>query len=101
METGFSYDIIWISVRDPIVIDQRDIYPVARISASKGCGCILGCSISPEALLVVEPPLAYAVSLTGEEIALDQLLAMAPSLKEIVEKKIDKKHVERNSEEEK
>jgi uncharacterized spore protein YtfJ len=86
METGFSSDISWVSVGDPIGIGQRDIYPVARISASKGWGCILGCSISPEALLVVEPPIAYAISLTGKEMTLDQLLAMAPALREIVEK---------------
>ena len=101
METGFSSDIAWISVGDPIKIDQRCIYPVARVFASKGCGCILGCMISPEALLIVEPARAYAVSLTGQEITLDQLLAMAPSMKEIVEKETGKKYEERNSEEEK
>ena len=62
METVFSSDIAWISVEDPIEIDQRDIYPVAKISVSKGCGCILVCSVSPEALLIVEPARAYAVS---------------------------------------
>ena len=100
METGFSSKIAWISVGDPIEIDQRDIYPVAKISALKGCGCIMGCLISPEALLIVEPARAYAVSLTGEEITLDQLLAMAPSMREIVEKGTGKKYEERNSEEE-
>ena len=79
MRTTFSSEISWISVREPIEIDQRDIYPVAKISVSKGCGCLIGCIISPEALLIVEPGRAYAVSLTGEEIPLDQLLAMAPS----------------------
>lgn len=85
METGFSTDITWISVGDPIEIDQRCIYPVARVSALKGCRYILGCSISPEALLIMEAARAYVVSLTGEEITLDKLLAMAPSLKGIVE----------------
>ena len=92
MRTTFSSEISWISVREPIEIDQRDIYPVAKISVSKGCGCLIGCIISPEALLIVEPGRAYAVSLTGEEIPLDQLLAMAPSLGEIVEKKIGNKY---------
>ena len=101
METAFSSDIAWISVEDPIEIDQRDIYPVAKISVSRGCGCILGCSISPEALLIVEPARVYAVSLTGEEITLDQLLTMAPSLRKIVEKEIGKKYGEIKSEEEK
>jgi uncharacterized spore protein YtfJ len=69
--------------------------------ALKGCGCIQGCLLSPEALLIVEPALAYAVSLTGEEITLDQLLAMASSIREIVEKVTGKKYKEGNSEEEK
>ena len=90
METGFSSDIAWISVGDPIKIYQRCIYPVARVLALKGCGCILGCMISPEALLIVEPARAYAVSLTGREITLDQLLEMVPSMKEIVEEYLSK-----------
>ena len=94
METGFSSKIAWISVGDPIEIDQRDIYPVAKISALKGCGCIMGCSVSPEALLIVELARAYAVSLTGEEITLDQLLVMAPSMRKIVEKETGKKYEE-------
>ena len=91
METGFSSDIAWISVGDPIEIDQRCIYPVARVLALKGC--ILGCMISPEALLIVEPAQAYAVSLTGQEITLDQLLEMVPSLWEMVEKETGKKNL--------
>jgi uncharacterized spore protein YtfJ len=101
METGFSSDIAWISVGDPIEIDQRCIYPIARVLALKGCGCILGCLISPGALLIVEPVRAYAVSLTGKDITLDQLLAMAPSIKEIIEKETGKKYEEENREEEK
>jgi uncharacterized spore protein YtfJ len=100
METGFSSKIAWISVGDPIEMGQRDIYPVARVSALKGCGCILGCMISPEALLIVEPAQAYAVSLTSDEITLDQILAMAPSLREIVEKGIGKKYEERTKKKE-
>lgn len=92
METGFSSDITWISVGDPIEIDQRCIYPVARVLASKGFGRILGCTISPEALMIVEPARTYVVSLTGQKITLDLLLAMAPSMKEIVDKEICKKY---------
>lgn len=92
MKTGFSSDIDWISVGDPIEIDQRCIYPVARVLASKGFGRILGCMISPEALLIVEPERAYVVSLTGQETTLDQLLAMASSIREIVEKVTGKKY---------
>jgi uncharacterized spore protein YtfJ len=101
METRFSSRITWIRIGDPIEADQREIYPVAKISASKLCRCITGCSVSPEALLIVEGAGVYAVSLTGEEITLDQLLDMAPSLREIVENETGKKYEERNDEEEK
>jgi uncharacterized spore protein YtfJ len=88
METAFGPSgpdtFSWISVGDPIKIDQRDIYTVARVSVLRGHECILGCSISPAALLITEPERAYAISLTEEEITVDQLLAMAPSIKEIV-----------------
>lgn len=46
----------------------------------------MGCAISPIAVLVIEPADIYAISLTEEKITIDQLLAEAPSLKEIVEK---------------
>ncbi len=85
METPLSSEIeTRISIGDAIEIYQRVVYPVARISALKRCGDLLGCWIEPIAILITEPDNAYAVSLTKEEITLDQLLAMAPSLNEIV-----------------
>ena len=80
METPLSSEIeTWISIGDAIEIYQRVIYPIARISVVKRCGDLLGCWIAPLAVLITEPDNAYAISLTKEEITLDQLLAMAPS----------------------
>jgi len=85
METPLSSEIeTRISIGDAIEIYQRVVYPVARTSILRKCGDLLGCWIAPVAVLITEPDNAYAVSLTEEEITLDQLLAMAPSLNEIV-----------------
>jgi uncharacterized spore protein YtfJ len=85
METPLSSEIeTRISIGDAIEIYQRVVYPVARTSILRKCGDLLGCWIAPVAVLITEPDNAYAVSLTKEEIKLDQLLAMAPSLNEIV-----------------
>jgi hypothetical protein len=73
-----------ISIGNAIEIYQRAIYPVAKTSILKRCGDLLGCWITPLAVLIIDPDNAYAISLTEEEITLDQLLAMAPSLNEIV-----------------
>ena len=85
METPLSSEIeTRISIGDAIEIYQRVVYPVARTSIIRKCGDLLGCWIAPVAVLITELDNAYAVSLTKEEITLDQLLAMAPSLNEIV-----------------
>ena len=85
METPLSSEIeTRISIGYAIEIYQRVVYPVARTSILRKCGDLLGCWIAPVAVLITEPDNAYAVSLTKEEIKLDQLLAMAPSLNEIV-----------------
>lgn len=87
MEKAFGLETYsWISVGDPIKLYQRDIYPVARISSLKGHRSALGCLVLPLALLIAEPTQSYVVSLTGEEMTLDQLLAIAPSLKYALKK---------------
>jgi uncharacterized spore protein YtfJ len=86
METPLSSEIeTRISIGYAIETYKRVIYPVARISVLKRCGDLLGCWIEPIAVLITEQDNAYAISLTKEEITLDQLLGMAPSLNEIVE----------------
>lgn len=85
MQTPLSCETeSWISTGDAIEIYSRVIYPVARISVLGKCEGILACWIEPVAVLITEPDNAYAISLTNEKITLDQLLAMAPSLNEIV-----------------
>lgn len=81
METPLGYGIEnGISIGDAIEINQRVIYPVARTSVLKICGKISGCWIAPLALLITEPDNSYAISLTEEDIPLDQILALAPRL---------------------
>lgn len=85
MEMPLSYEIeTGISIGDAIEINQRVIYPVARTSVLKNCGKLLGCGIAPLALLITEPDNSYAISLTEEDITLDQILAIAPPLNEIL-----------------
>jgi uncharacterized spore protein YtfJ len=85
MEMPLSYEIeTGISIGDAIEINQRVIYPVAKTSVLKNRGNLLGCWIAPVALLITEQDNAYAISLTEEEITLDQILAIAPSINEIL-----------------
>jgi uncharacterized spore protein YtfJ len=81
METPLRSEIeTKISIGDAIEIHQRVIYPVARVSVLKRRGDLLGCWIAQVALLITEQDNAYVISLTKEEITLDQLLERAPSL---------------------
>ncbi len=74
-----------IYVGDAIKMDKKEIYAVARVTIFKWGESMLACWSSPLALLVREGGLAYPISLTGEEITIDYLLAVAPALKGIVE----------------
>jgi hypothetical protein len=68
METKLNSDIdSWISVGTGIVVGNRVLYHIARISVFKGIGGILGCEISPIAVLIREPDNIYAISLSREE----------------------------------
>jgi hypothetical protein len=87
METPLSSEIeTRISIGNAIEIYRRAIYPVARTTVLKRYGDLVGCWITPLAVLIIEQDNAYAISLTEEKITLDQVLTMAPSLNEIVEK---------------
>jgi hypothetical protein len=68
METKLNSDIdSWISVGTGIVVGNRVLYHIARISVFKGIGGILGCEISPIAVLIREPDNIYTISLSTEE----------------------------------
>jgi hypothetical protein len=64
METKLNSDIdSWISVGTGIVVGNRVLYLIARISVFKGIGGILGCEISPIAVLIREPDNIYFIFL--------------------------------------
>jgi uncharacterized spore protein YtfJ len=68
-------------------IENRIIYPVVKISVLRTSeGAAFGSWIAPLAMLVIEPEKQYAISFTGEEITADQIAAIVPSLKEVVDK---------------
>ncbi len=76
-----------IRAGEKIEIYMRYIYPVIKISLIKITeGAVLGSWIEPLALLVIEPKEQYVISFTGEEISVDQIGAMVPSLKKAIDK---------------
>jgi len=49
-------------------------------------GRILGSWLNPVALLVFEPGGHYAISLEGEKMTSEQIIELAPSLKDVIER---------------
>ena len=65
----------------------RTIFTVIRISIlATDDGNILGSWLKPQAFLIIEPGEQYAVSISGEQMSIEKILELAPSLKEVVEK---------------
>ena len=65
----------------------RTIFTVIRISnLATDDGMILGSWLMPLAFLIIEPGEQYAVSISGEQMSMEKILELAPSLKEVVEK---------------
>ena len=76
-----------IQVCKEIVAGVRTIFTVVRISTLEtDDGKILGSWIMPRAMLIIEPGSQYAISISGEQMSIETILEMAPSLKEVVEK---------------
>jgi len=76
-----------IIVAEEILAGDRSIYTVIEVSALKAeDGKALGSWLVPLAMLIIEPGLQYAVSITGEEMPLEAILQLAPSLKTAIEK---------------
>jgi hypothetical protein len=66
---------------------NRSLYPVIKVSILKTeQGRILGSWFTPVALLVVEPGGHYAISLEGEKMTSEQIIELAPSLKNVIER---------------
>ncbi len=75
-----------IRIAKELKAGNRSLYTVVRISFLKAGGKIKGSWLTPLAMLIIEPGRQYAVSLTGERMSLEDILEMAPSLKDVVEK---------------
>jgi len=66
---------------------NRSLYPVIKVSILKTeQGRILGSWLNPVALLVFEPGGHYAISLEGEKMTTEQIIELAPSLKNVIER---------------
>ena len=76
-----------IRVCKEITAGVRTIFTVVRISTLESDdGNILGSWIMPRAMLIIEPGRQYAIDISGEQMSIETILEVAPSLKEIVEK---------------
>jgi len=65
----------------------RTIFTLVKISIlATDDGNILGSWLKPQAFLIIEPGEQYAVSINGEQMSMEEILELAPSLKEVVEK---------------
>jgi hypothetical protein len=65
----------------------RTIFTVIRISnIATYDGNLLGSWLMPLAFLIIEPGEQYAISISGEEMSIEKILELAPSLKEVIEK---------------
>ena len=65
----------------------RTIFTLVKISIlATDDGNILGSWLKPQAFLIIEPGEQYAVSISGEQMSMEEILELAPSLKEVVEK---------------
>ena len=76
-----------IQVSKEIEAGARTIFTVIRISIlATEEGNILGSWLMPQAFLIIEPGEQYAVSISGEQMSMEKILELAPSLKEVIEK---------------
>ena len=65
----------------------RTIFTLVKISIlATDDGNILGSWLKPQAFLIIEPGEQYAVSISGEQMSIEKILELSPSLKEVVEK---------------
>lgn len=76
-----------IKAGEKIEIEGRSIYPVVKISVLKTPeGTVLGSWIAPVAMLVIEQKEQYVISFTDEEMTVDRLGKMVPSLRKVIDK---------------
>jgi uncharacterized spore protein YtfJ len=76
-----------IRVRKEMEAGARTIFTVIRISSiATDDGNLLGSWLMPLAFLIIEPGEQYAISISGEQMSIEKILELAPSLKEVIEK---------------
>jgi hypothetical protein len=76
-----------IKVAEEILAADRSIYTVIEVFILKADDVkAIGCWLVPLAILIIEPGWQYAISITGEEMPLEAIIELAPSLKFVIEK---------------
>ena len=72
-------------VGSTFAVGDRVFHVVTEVVTVRGAGGrIFATFVSPIALLVLEPNGHYALSLTDEELTIEELLVKVPALKEIL-----------------
>ncbi len=86
-EIGFPEIETQIQVGKEIKAGERTLFPLIKITILKAAGGnVLGVQLTPFALLITEPEMQYAISPEGENMEVEALLELSPSLKDILEK---------------
>lgn len=76
-----------IKVAEEILAADRSIYTVIEVFILKADDVkAIGCWLVPLAILIIEPGWQYAISINGEEMPLEAIIELAPSLKFVIEK---------------
>jgi hypothetical protein len=75
-----------IKIGELLKLGNRTIHLIIRLSVLDTENSFLGAWAYPIALLVIEPGKEYAVSFSEEKITLAQLMDIAPSMRDILDK---------------
>ena len=76
-----------IHVNQEMEAGVRTIFTVNRITnIATDDGNLLGSWLMPLAVLIIEPGEQYAFSVSGEQMSIEKILELAPSLKGVIEK---------------
>ncbi len=67
--------------RSSFTVGERVFHVVTEVVRVSAGGHLFSAFVSPVALLVLEPQDTYAISLTGEDLTVDELLVRVPALK--------------------
>jgi len=76
-----------VLVGKKIKAGDRTIWPVTRIMVIKSCeDRVQAIQLTPLAILIIEPAGSYAISFSGEPMAIEAILELAPPLRDVLEK---------------